>query len=111
MMWLDLKTIKNYLRIETSNTLEDTNLTLFGESAETTILNYCDRTVDELKAMNLVDQTKIPADIILASLMLVEVSYQYNSSVSEHQLYMVPYAFEAKVKPYMRLERRKGGDS
>lgn len=105
MIWLTLPLIKQHLRID-GNT-EDDLLTLYGSSAETTILNYCDRTVDELKAMNLVDTTKVPYDIILASLMLVEISYQYTSPVSVQQLYMVPSAFDTRVKPYMRLARKE----
>jgi hypothetical protein len=46
---------------------------------------------------------RIPAPLIHASLMLVDVSYQHRSPVSPQNMSIVPYTFDILVKPYMRL--------
>jgi hypothetical protein len=99
MKWLDLNQIKQQLRIEPDYTDEDTLLTKYGESAEDTILNICRRTYDDF----LSEYGKIPSDIVEASLLLVTVSYEHRSAVTQYQMYSVRYAFDMKVKPYMKL--------
>ena len=99
MKWLDLNQIKQQLRIEPDYTDEDTLLTKYGESAEDTILNICRRTYDDF----LSEYGKIPSDIVEASLLLVTVSYEHRAAVTQYQMYSVGYAFDMKVKPYMRL--------
>ncbi len=99
MKWLDLNQIKQQLRIEPDYTDEDTLLTKYGESAEDTILNICRRTYDDF----LSEYGKIPSDIVEASLLLVTVSYEHRAAVTQYQMYSVRYAFDMKVKPYMRL--------
>lgn len=99
MKWLTLEQIKQQLRIEPDFTQEDALLTTYGESAETMVLNVCSRTYEDF----IEDYGEIPADIIHASLLLVGVSYQQHEAVSMNQLYAIPYAFDMKVKPYMRL--------
>ena len=47
MKWLTLDEIKDQLRIEHDFDLEDTKLTLYGESAEQAILDLCRRTYDD----------------------------------------------------------------
>ena len=99
MKWLDLNQIKQQLRIEPDYTDEDTLLTKYGESAEDTILNICRRTYDEFMS----EYGKIPSDIVEASLLLVTVSYEHRAAVTQYQMYSVRYAFDMKVKPYMKL--------
>ena len=99
MKWLDLNQIKQQLRIEPDYTDEDTLLTKYGESAEDTILNICRRTYDDF----LSEYGKIPSDIVEASLLLVTVSYEHRAAVTQYQMYSVRYAFDMKVKPYMKL--------
>jgi hypothetical protein len=45
----------------------------------------------------------VPAKIIHASLMLVDLSYQQRSPISQQNLYTVPYAFDMLIKPFMKL--------
>lgn len=52
MKWLTLTLIKQQLRLEQDYHDEDALLELYGGSAENTILQCTNRTVDELKAMN-----------------------------------------------------------
>lgn len=99
MKWLDLNQIKQQLRIEPDYTDEDTLLTKYGESAENTILNICRRTYDDFIS----EYGEIPSDIVEASLLLVTVSYEHRAAVTQYQMYSVGYAFDMKVKPYMRL--------
>ena len=99
MKWLTLNDIKDQLRIERDFTDDDKLLTRYGESAENTILNICRRTYDDFIS----EYGEIPSDIVEASLLLVTVSYEHRAPVSQYQMYGVGYAFDMKVKPYMRL--------
>lgn len=99
MKWLTLTKIKQQLRIEQDFTLEDELLTTYGESAEETVLNVCGRTYEDFIS----SYGAIPSDIVHATLMLVDLSYQHRTPASMQQMYAVPYSFDAKVKPYVRL--------
>ena len=105
MNWLTLPLIKKQLRLEADFTDDDELLTIYGDSAEGVILNTTRRSVDELKAMNQADNTKVPAEIVQASLMLCEVSYTNRSPVSMQNMYIVPYNFDMIIKPYMKLSK------
>ena len=101
MKFLTLEQIKAQLHIEPDFTLEDDNLTLYGESAEQTILDQTRRTEAELVEMG--GGESVPPTIKQASLMLVDVSYQYRSPVSAQNMSIVPYTFDLLVKPYVKL--------
>lgn len=103
MIWVTLEEAKQQLRIDPDFTLEDQKIQRYIDSAEETILNVTGRTVDELKAMNKIDQTKIPSPIWEATVMLVDLSYQQSNPMSMQQLYLVPYSFDMKLKPYIKL--------
>ena len=105
MKWLTLNDIKDQLRIERDFTDDDGLLTKYGESAENTILNICRRTYDDF----LSEYGKIPSDIVEASLLLVTVSYEHRAAVTQYQMYSVGYAFDMKVKPYMKLASDNNG--
>jgi hypothetical protein len=98
MKWLTLEEIKQQLRIEADFTLEDDLLTGYGESAEETVLNVCQRTYDDFIS----DYGKIPQPIVDASLLLVGVSYEHRTADAITQLHNTG-AFDTLVKPYMRL--------
>lgn len=97
MKWLTQAQIKAQLRID--GDCEDGILELYGESAEDVLLNYLRKTYDEVLA----EYGAMPAPLIQASLMLVDVSYQYRSPLSPTNMYYVPYTFDVLIKPYMRL--------
>lgn len=99
MKWLQLEQIKAQLRIEPDFTDEDELLEMYGESAEETLLQYLNRTYEDIIEV----YGKIPAPLRHASLMLVDTSYQYRSPVSAQNMSIVPYTFDILVKPYMRL--------
>jgi uncharacterized phage protein (predicted DNA packaging) len=99
MKWLTLAKIKQQCRIETDFTEEDDLLEMYGESAEEVLLNHLNRSYENLMEV----YGHIPAPLIHASLMLVDVSYQHRSPVSPQNMSIVPYTFDILVKPYMRL--------
>jgi hypothetical protein len=99
MKWLTLSKIKQQCRIEPDFTEEDALLEMYGESAEEVLLNHLNRSYENLMEV----YGHIPAPLIHASLMLVDVSYQHRSPVSPQNMSIVPYTFDILVKPYMRL--------
>lgn len=99
MKWLNLEQIKAQLRIEPEFTDEDELLEMYGESAEETLLQYLNRTYEDIIEV----YGKIPAPLRHATLLLVDTSYQYRSPVSAQNMSVVPYTFDILVKPYMRL--------
>ena len=99
MKWLTLYQIKAQLRIEPDFTDEDELLEMYGESAEEVLLQYLNRTYEDIMEV----YGRIPAPLRHASLMLVDTSYQYRSPVSTQSMSQVPYTFDLLVKPYMRL--------
>ena len=99
MKWLTLDQIKAQLRIEPDFTDEDELLEMYGESAEEVLLNYLNRSYEDIIEV----YGHIPAPLRHASLMIVDTSYQYRSPVSTQSMSQVPYTFDLLVKPYMRL--------
>ena len=97
MKWLTIADIKKQLRLDFND--EDDVLELYGSAAEDTVLNYLNRTYQDVMEV----YGHIPAPIRHATLLLVDVSYQYRSPVSPTNVSMVPYTFDILVKPYMRL--------
>lgn len=103
MKWLTLERIKQQCRIEPDFTDEDEILEEYGESAEETLLNYLNRSYENVISV----YGRIPAPLRHASLLLVDTSYQYRSPVSTQNMSLVPYTFDIMVKPYMRLAECK----
>ena len=99
MKWLTLEKIKAQLRIDTSFTLEDEILTMYGESAEDSVLDIIRRSYTEVMEK----YGTVPTPLVHASLMLVDLSYKERGPVSSQNLYQVPYAVDFKLKPYMKL--------
>jgi uncharacterized phage protein (predicted DNA packaging) len=101
MKWLTIDAIKKHSRIDFD--CEDDLLEMYGESAEETVLNVLGRTYEEVVELFGADKRPVPAPIVHASLLLVELSYTQRAPISQQNLYTVPYAFDLMVKPYMRL--------
>lgn len=104
MKWLTLDKIKAQLRIDPSFTLEDEILTMYGESAEDSVLDIIRRSYTEVMEK----YGKVPTPLVHASLMLVDLSYKERGPVSSQNLYQVPYAIDMKLKPYMKLADDEG---
>jgi len=97
MKWLTIDWIKAHSRIDFD--CENNLLCLYGASAEQTVLNVCNRTLEDITD----SYGEIPKPLYVAALMLVEVSYTQRAPISQQNMYQVPYAFDMMVKPYMKL--------
>ena len=97
MKWLSIDYIKQHSRIDFD--CEDELLKLYGESAEDTVLNVIARSYTEVFE----HYGEVPKPLFVAALMLVEVSYTQRAPISQQNMYVVPYAFDMMVKPYMKL--------
>lgn len=97
MKWLTINWIKQHSRIDFD--CEDDLLELYGESAEDTVLNVIARTFEELNET----YGEVPKPLFVASLMLVEIAYTKRTSITQQNMYLVPYTFDLNVKPYMKL--------
>ena len=95
MKWLTIEDIKKQLRIDYS--YEDDVLDLYGSSAEDTVLNYINRSYQEL----LETYGEVPAPIRQATLMLVDNSYQHRTPDAITQLHDTR-AFDTLVASYIR---------
>ena len=101
MKYITLEYIKSHSRIdELRENLRETDLvTLYAESAEQTVLNYLNRSLEDL----IDNYAEVPAPVMHATLMLVDLSYMQRSPISVQNLYTVPYTFDVLLKPYMIL--------
>lgn len=97
MKWLTIDWIKQHSRIDFD--CEDGLLELYGEDAEETVLNLCNRTMEDI----IEQYGQVPKPLYVAALMLVEVDYTNRSPNSMQNMYQVGYSFDMKVKPYMKL--------
>ena len=97
MKWLTLSQIKQQCRLESDYTLEDDLLELYGNSAESTVLKVMNRTYADIVA----EYGEMPKDIILATLLLVNGSYEHHTPATMQNTYIRPYGFDLLVKPYM----------
>ena len=80
--------------------MEDDLLTIYGESAEDTVLNYIGKTYTEVME----EYETFPKPLVLASLLLVEHSYTQRSPVNpeSHGIGAI-YLESQSLKPYMKL--------
>ena len=97
MKWLTIDWIKQHSRIDFD--CENELLELYGEDAEETVLNLCNRTMEDI----IEQYGQVPKPLYVAALQLVEVNYTHRSPNSMNNLYAVKYSFDMKVKPYMKL--------
>lgn len=97
MEWLTLEYIKKHSRIDFD--CEDELLELYGDDAEQTVLNLIRRSYNEVVDI----WGEVPKPLHVAALMLVEVDYNHRSPDSMNNIYAVPYTFDMKIKPYMKL--------
>lgn len=105
MKWLKIDYIKKHSRIDYD--CEDALLELYGEAAEDTVMNIIGRDYDDIVENFGTDKHPVPAAIIQASLLLVDMSYAQRTPASQQQLFTVPYSFDLLIKPYMRLATKK----
>lgn len=101
MKFLTLEHIRQQLRIDQTGE-EDAVLELYGSAAEETVLNICNRTIDDV----IETYGGVPDPVRQATLMLVGQSYQHREPSSAQNMSAVPYSFDLLIKPYMRLTNR-----
>lgn len=103
MKFLSLEYLKAHSRIEYD--CEDSLLEEYANDAEETIASYLNRgkTVDNMVESLVEEYGYIPTNLYIAGQMLVDLSYTQRNPVSIQRLYAIPYAFDNKVKPYMKL--------
>lgn len=100
MKFLTLEQIKAQLRLDDKQAEQEHDLLCeYGEAAEDTVLNICNRTLEDI----IEQYGKVPASIRRVSLMLVDNQYKERNPISPQNMSSVPYAFDLMLKPYMRL--------
>ena len=105
MKFLTIDYITQHSRID--GTCEAEVLSLYGESAETTLAGYLgyvdDNNTPSVDKMLEAFGGSIPAPLKQAALLLVDVSYNNRAPISNQNLSVVPYSFDILVKPYVKL--------
>lgn len=100
MKYLTIDQIKQQLRLDDPQVIAEHDLLeLYGESAEDTVLNILNRTMEDV----IEQYGRIPAALRHATLMLVDNAYKERSPITPQNMSTVPYAFDLLVKPYMHL--------
>lgn len=103
MKFLTFEKIKAQLRLDDEQaSMEHELLCGYGESAEETVLNTLNMTIEDL----IEQYGSVPAPIVHATLMLVDNAYKERSPDSPQNKLPVPYALDMMLKPYMRLTSR-----
>lgn len=98
MKYLTLDHIRQQLRIDQTGE-EDAVLDLYGSAAEETVLNICNRTIDDV----IETYGGVPDPVRQATLLLVDHSYTQRSPASVQNISIVPDSFDMLIKPYIRL--------
>ena len=99
MKFLTFDQIKGQLRLDDQQVNDEHDLLeLYGDAAEETVLNICNRTFTEIYER----YGGIPKALSQAALMLVAQSYQHREPSSTQNIYANP-AFDMLVKPYIKL--------
>jgi uncharacterized phage protein (predicted DNA packaging) len=100
MKYLTIDQIKQQLRLDDQQVFDEHDLLeLYGDSAEDTVLNILNRTMEDV----IEQYGRIPAALRHATLMLVDNAYKERSPITPQNMSTVPYAFDLLIKPYMHL--------
>lgn len=100
MKYLTFEQIQQQLRLDSCQAAEEKELLeMYGESAEETVLNTVNRTLEDIIEI----YGHIPAPMRHATLMLVDNAYKERSPITPQNMSTVPYAFDILLKPYIRL--------
>lgn len=97
LKWLNLDAIHAHCRIDSN--YEDAELEQYGKAAEQAIINVTRRTFE-----NFIDTYgRIPDDIFVATLELVQDQYDNRNSSDSQQRHSAIYNFEMLVKNYVSI--------
>lgn len=97
MRWLTLEYLKAHSRI--TNDCENEKIEQYGNAAEETILNYLNRSYENL----IETYGGVPDPLWVAAALLVDNALEHGSPSSSVQMHNVPYNFDMYIKPYMIL--------
>ena len=102
MEYLTLEYIKKHSRIDLD--YEDDLLAKYGSAAEQAVAQLLNRgkTVAEMVASLTEEYGDLPDAVYQATLMLVDLGYQYRSPITPTSVNQVP-GFDILIKPYMVL--------
>lgn len=99
MKWSNLNYIKTHSRI--CNDCEDALLEQYANAAEEFILDYCNRTYE-----NVIDvYGEVPARFYEAVQLLVDTMYTYRSPLTVQHLSAVDYTFDPLVSNFVRYTK------
>ena len=97
LKWLTIDAIHDHCRIDSN--YEDAELEQYGKAAEQAIINVTRRTFE-----NFIDTYgRIPDDIFVATLELVQDQYDNRNSSDSQQRHSAIYNFEMLVKNYVSI--------
>ena len=100
MKFITFEQIKQQLRLDKEQAeMEHDMLCDYGDSAEETVLNTLNTTMEDI----IEQYGRVPKPIVHATLMLVDNAYKERSPVSPQNMLPVPYSFDLMLKPYMKL--------
>ena len=103
MKFITFEQIKQQLRLDKEQAeMEHDMLCDYGDSAEETVLNTLNTTMEDI----IEQYGRVPKPIVHATLMLVDNAYKERSPVSPQNMSSVSYSFDLMLKPYMRLTSR-----
>ena len=105
MKFLTLNDLKDQIRMERSDTTEDTVLTRYATAAERKIFSDTGYTYEELLARgdDGPNNTKVfPEDLVLAGLMLAATWYKYRENLENVSMSHVDYSYENLISDYVK---------
>ena len=105
MKFLTLNDLKDQLRIERSDTSQDTELTRSALAAERKIFSDTGYTYEELlsRGDDGANNTKVfPEDLVQAGLMLAATWYKYRENLENVSMYHVDYSYEYLISDYVK---------
>ena len=98
---LTLEELKQQVRVDYE--VEDDLLETYGTAAETNVIQATNRTVDELTEMG---GGVFPVPLRVAMLKMAAELFTYRGITTQGNVSVVPYGYEALIRPYVRLKER-----
>lgn len=98
MQYLTLELIKHNSRID--GDCENEDLVRKGEAAEEIVLNFLNRTLEDLKEEN---GGEVPRPVEYATLLIVDDMYKNRGASNSFASYQKPYGVETFLYPYKKI--------
>lgn len=100
MAEVSLELLKKELRMQSDFTCQDDILEVDLEAAESAIVAWCNRSVDELKGLG---SGAFPAPLLKAELALAKHMFTHDMVADERSLTATPFGISTLIKPYVKL--------